>query len=282
MSIQVSKAVPPTTVSIGEKPAEVAPQEAAPVETPTTPESVPAPPKDERMVELERKERAIRAQAKQLAQEKAALEAQKASLAPANKPGAMTAEEWKAQFLQDPTKLGISLDEMASKYLSQPSEEAQKIARLEAKLAEMEQATVKSREEMTAAQQQAYDNALKQIETDARRLIESKPQEFEAISAEGAHKAVVDLIERTYKEENILMSVEEAAQEVENYLLERAVKLAGLTKVRAKTATPAPSQEAPVTKTPNQQQTLTRAISSTQGLSRIERAKLAFQGKLNS
>jgi hypothetical protein len=85
------------------------------------------------------------------------------------------------------------------------------------------------------------------------------------------------------------MTVEEAAQEVENYLLEEALKVQRINKIQQRLKTAAPS--APAAKqTPQpqtQQQTQpreTKTLSNSMGtqgrLSARERAMLAFEGKL--
>lgn len=285
----ISKQVGPSEVLVGERPTEPVESPIRAVEAPVTPEPTPAPKQeqDPRLVELERKERAIRAQAKQLAQEKALIEQLKTASQP--KPGAMTAEEWKAMFLQDPTKLGIDMDVVANKFLTAPSEEAKELAAIKAEMQALRDADKARQEQLEQASKQAYENAKKQIRSEAQRLIETRPQDFETISAMGAHEDVLSLIERTYQEENRLMSVEEAAKEVEDYLLDKAVKYAGLNKVKTKTTPASPAGDAttaPVEpKTQPTQQTLTRALSQSSrpltAAERRQRAIAAFTGSLN-
>lgn len=291
MSYSIAKAeAKPSVISVGQKPTpaplEVVPPAPTSSQAPEqdTPEEKPQ--QDPRIAELERKEKILAAERRKLAQEKAAIEAQKAQLQqPQSKPGAMTADEWKAQFLQDPTKLGIQYDEIAHRFLTQPDERDQVVEQLKSEIQALRQEREAEKEQLTAAQKQAYDNAVKQIDADARRLVESKPQEYELISAEGAHSQIVELIKRTYEEEQVLMSVEEAAQEVENYLLERATRYAGLNKVKSKIAPP-PSEEPTtghkVDQTPTQQKTLTRGLTpSSKPMSARERAIAAFVSAAN-
>lgn len=282
MSHQISRAEKPsnviTTHSLPSDNApgvvDVAPQSIAKLEGTPTP---PPTPQDPRIVELERKERLLAQDRRALAQEKAQLEASRLQAQP--KPGAMTAEEWKAQFLQDPTKLGIDYQTMADKFLTQPTEQDQKFSSMEREIADLKAQNAKAQEEMGNAQKQAYDNALKQIKSDVTLLVAKNPQEYETIQAMGATQAVVDLIERTYKEEQVLMSTPEAAKAVEDYLLETALKYAGLGKVKAKIQ-PAESPVQGQQKTPPSQKTLSHALQGTKTLSPVERAKLAFEGKL--
>lgn len=143
----------------------------------------------------------------------------------------------------------------------------------------------KRAEENQSAQ---YKAAVKQIETDVKSLVSDDPQ-FEMVKATGSIKDVVELIEQTFKDEGYLMTVEDAATQVEEYLIEQAEKLARTKKIQARLA-PKPSEvsaKAPVDKQqpsvkPAQQpqKTLTNAISSSRKLSARERALLAFKGEL--
>jgi hypothetical protein len=181
------------------------------------PKQAPAQ-QDPRMADLERKELLIREEARKLKAEKQALEAAR-SQPPA--PGMMTAEQWKAQFLQDPTLVGIQYQEMADKYLSQPSEQDQATQALQRKIAELESRLEGTTTSIKQAEAQAYESAKRQLLQDTQRLVTTRTQDFEAIAADGAFQPVVDLIEATYKEEGYFMSVEDAAKQVEDYLVAR-------------------------------------------------------------
>lgn len=301
MSYSVSKATPPsneivvkTSNRAGEgaptlplaSPSQAAPEGSqAVLEAPALEEAPKAP--DPRMAELERKERLLAQERRKLAAEKAAFEAARQP-APQTDPNKLTAEEWRARFMEDPSKLGIDVNDVATKVFQQPSEERQLISKLEAELAELKGTITQSQESVTKAQEQAYQNAVAQLSADTKRLITSRPQDFEMIGAEGAHDDVVELIKRTYQEENVLLSVEDAAQSVEEYLTGRAVRLAGLSKVKAKIAPEHPAPEAPghqATKTPPSQQTHTTLTRNLQGStpnkpqSARERAIAAFNAR---
>lgn len=253
-----------------------------------TPMGTPSPTlPDPRIAELERKEKAIAAQRRELQQERDALLLAKAT--PKAPEGTMTAEQWKAKFLEDPSVVGMSYQEMADRYLNQPTEESSKISKLEKEIAALRADRQADADNLTRAQKQAFDNAIKQIAADTKSLVARRPQDFEAVAAEGqsGQDAVVDLIKSTYEQENRLMSIEEAANEVETYLVERALRYAGLNKVKAKTAaveTPA-NTGVKVEKTPTSTQTLTRSMSqaSKSQLSRRERSLAAWNnsGKTN-
>lgn len=252
-------------------------------DAPATPQSTPTAPEqkasDPRLEDLERKEIALRETARKIAAEKAELE----SLRAASKtppPGMMTAEQWREQFMADPTKLGIGYQEMADKYLTQPSEQDQKYQALQAKIAELEGRLGEGSKAMEEAQKRAFDNAVNQMKAETARIIESSPQDFELISAQGQHGAVVELITRTYQEDGVLMSPKEAAEKVEAFLLDRALKVAGLRKVREKTSPPV-AETAEKKTDQSQTQTLSQSMQASRPLTPRERAIAAFNRKLS-
>jgi hypothetical protein len=133
-----------------------------------------------------------------------------------------------------------------------------------------------------ASQQQGYDQAVKQIKADARQLVQSDPDAYEAIRAAGTVNDVVELIEQTFKEDGILMSTEDAANAVEEHLVEEAMKYARLKKTQARmrptTATTTQQESVPGSKQPPK--TLTNAAGAQRPMTSRERAIAAFHNKL--
>ena len=264
------------------------------------PETQPEAPKEDtalskQFAQLARQERALRAKAQ--AQEQAwkakeqAIQAREAELsAKDNKyQDYISRDQLKNDPLAVLTQAGISYDDVVQQVLNQapkdPRVEAT-ISRLEAKIqaleAQNEQATKTYQENQT----QQYQAAVKQIKVDATNLVKSDPN-FEIIRTTGSVNDVVELITQTYEKDGILLSVEEAAQEVENYLMEEATKLTKIEKIKKKLGQVAPVQS-PSTKQPQssksqpQLKTLTNATSGSRQLSARERALLAFKGELKS
>ena len=159
------------------------------------------------------------------------------------------------------------------------------IQKLEAKIEQLENEAKLSKTSQVEQQQQAYQAAIKQIGRDAQDLVNSDP-EFETIKALGQTKEVVKLIERTYAKDGIVLSVEEAAKEVEAELVERSLKAAELRKVKERQAALNRSKNNAETKPQGTQQqqmkTLTNANSSTRPLTARERAIAAMEGRLKS
>lgn len=277
----------------------------------TTSPQVPVPSLDEsktqpedpvlsrQFAQLSRQEKALRAKAQQQEQaykvKEQALLAREAELAKQEaqyKTGYIPKETLKNNPLQALIEAEVSYDELTQQILnnSNPIDPRLQstISKLEAKIQSLEKAAEEAQTTSKSATQAQYDSAVKQITTDVQNLVKTDPQ-YETIRATNSAKDVVDLIVRTYNEDGVLLSVEEAADEVENHILEEAVKLSRLSKVTkrmqtvAPTQTPKPQATQPAQSKPSTQaqpmKTLTNASASTRPLTSKERAMLAFKGE---
>lgn len=160
----------------------------------------------------------------------------------------------------------------------------QEINTLKATIAKLEAANEASRKASEQASQDQYQAAVRQITTDVNTLVKTDPA-YEAIRTTRSQKDVVELIEETFKSEGRLMSVEEAAQEVEDYLSEQLSEYATkINKIRARFEPKNPvKQEAQPEQQaqPKQPQmrTLTNDKGTTRRLSARERAIAVMEGK---
>lgn len=257
------------------------------------------PAAEERFQKLARQERALRAKAQQqeqaFKQREAELKAREEALN-ANKPQSLDMSKYierdriKADALAALEEIGVTYDEVTQQAINrQPTDPRvmSTIQKLEAKIAQLEEANQNSQKTYAEQQQAQYKAAVQQITVDAKNLIKSDPVTYEAIAKTGSVKDVVDLIERTFEKDGIVLSVEEAAQEVENYLVEEAAGLyTKIDKLKKRIAQNSASssqtgvkQQATQQK-PQQMKTLTNATASTRQLSAKERAILAFKGEL--
>jgi hypothetical protein len=248
------------------------------------------------LLALARRERALRAKAQQQEQafkaREAALAAKEAELSAKGNQyneGYITKDKLKSNPLLALQEAGLSYDDVVQAALNQQSMDPRveaTISKLEAKIRSLEEANETSSKNMTAQQQAQYDAAVKQIRTDAKKLVYTDPN-LETVKATNSVSDVVELIEETYKKDGILLSVEEAAQMVEDYLVEEALKLTKISKIKNKLSQPAQAGKAQVQqrqppKQPQPMKTLTNANSSGRQLSAKERAILAFRGELKS
>lgn len=270
-------------------------QEDTPTSEPQKPAEDPAI--SRQFAQLARQERALRAQKQQQDQahkaKEAELAAREAALQPVKQDlsNYVSIDQLKRDAYGTLAKLGVSYDEYTQQALThQPvnPQVQQHIEALEAKLAKLEAFNETSSKTYAEQQQAQYQAAVKQIESDVLQLVKADPTTYEVIAktGRGAIKEVVKLIEETYNKDGILMTAEEAAQEVEDYMTEKSFKtLSQIDKIKKRMNQANASQKTSDVKTqasPKQQQmkTLTNATSSTRQLSAKERAILAFKGEL--
>lgn len=284
-----------------EEPQEVVPgQTDVPVETPPIEAPAEDPALSRQFAQLARQEKALRLKAQQQDQaikaREQAIEAREAAAAAKDnqyKSGYIQADRLKADPLSVLAEAGLSYDQLTEQLLNQvptdPRMQAH-IAKLEARIEELSAKSESTEKTYKEQQTQAYQAAVRQIEMDVKSLVNSNP-EFETIKHTGSAKDVVDLITETYDKDGVLLTVEEAAQEVENYLMEQALKLTKIEKIKkqmaqgnANSPSNAPGKIAGKSNEQQQQpmKTLTNAASSSRQLSAKERAILAFKGELKS
>lgn len=289
----INEAAPEAASAQDASPAAEAAEEPKEATQPETQEE----PLSQQYAVLARKEKALRAKEASFKAREAALAAKEAELTssqptqtPLDTTKYVSIEELKRNALGILQKHGVSYDDVFQQALQAQSPEFQAMRQMreeiDAKLAELEDKQAKVSKTFEESQTAAYQSALKQIKTDATALV-TNDAAYETVKEMGAVQDVVDLIEKTFQEDGVLLTVEEAAAQVEEHLVEEALKLAKLQKIQArlKPATPAPTQ-AQQTATPAKQQapakqmtTLSNTVSTTRQLSARERALLAFKGE---
>lgn len=257
--------------------------------------ATPASPLSSQYAILARKEKALRAkvqaQEQQLREREQAIKAREESFS-------TTSQQSKSDFiskdqlLADPfsvlSELGLSYDQLTQLAINAPKQEdiarQQYERKLEAEIKSIREEQEKTKKAYEDQQTQAYKQTLSNLHNEVRGLVTADPS-FETIKATNSTQDVVDLMERTFNQEGILMSVQEAAEEVENYLVEEALKIARLGKIQSRLA-PKPSAPKPATTTTTQQQqssqqqirTLTNSVNSTaQKLSPRDRAMAMWE-----
>lgn len=245
----------------------------------------PEEPLSAQFAQLARKEKAIRAKVQELKAKEAAIAAKDAEYAAKD-------TEYKSKYIsrdaitQDPwsvlADLGVTYDQLTQQALStvqqDPATKAY-LAKLEAKIQQLEQDNAGTKKTFQDNQNQQYNQAVNQIRSETKALVASDPA-YETIRETNSVDDVVDLIEQTFKKDGVLLTVEEAAQEVENHLVDEALKIARIKKIQLKLAPQETKQPLQKQQQP-QAKTLTNAMGASRQMSAKERAILAFQGKLN-
>lgn len=276
------------TVETAEAPSEEVPKaESKPKEDPAL---------SRQFAQLARQERALRAKAAQqdqaLKAREAAIQAREAEISSKSQQyqdGYISKDRLLRDTLGTLAEAGINYEEITRQAMNQTARDPRMEAmvdELKAEIKTLKQANETSQKTYNEQQQQAYQAAVKQIRQDAVSLVKADPIAYEAIAKTGSVKDVVDLITQTYDKDGVLLTVEEAAQEVENYLIDQGVNTLGrIDKIKKKLGMNA-SSSAQKTQTPSPtkqtqpMKTLTNATSSTRPLSARERAILAFGNKL--
>lgn len=151
----------------------------------------------------------------------------------------------KSRLKEDPLSVlmdeGISYDSLSEMMLQNPGLNDPTTRTLLNKIKALEERYSNSEKSRQEEQQNQYKKAIEQIGQDVKHLVDKDP-EFESIKESQAYDAVVELIEQTFNTEGRLMSVAEAAKEVENHLVEQAFKMSQWKKVQARMQ---PKVEAP-------------------------------------
>lgn len=182
-------------------------------------------------------------------------------------------------------ELGLDYNKLTEMLLNSPNMNDPTIRALMQKVKSIEDRQSQAQKQSEEAAQKQYADALKQIGSEIKLLVASSA-DFEMIKETGMEEAVLELIEQTYNSEGSLMDIGDACKQVEEHLLVEAEKIARTKKLQSRLA-PKAEAIAPDAKSPQAQitKTLTNAVSNTpskrlSNKERIERAKLAFYGKL--
>lgn len=244
-------------------------------------------------VQLERKEKALRAHAQALKAREDAIKAKEAALAaPAQTPQEkfdaskyIPIEEFKKNPWKYTQEAGVTYDDLTQQALNAPSHEATQLMsvvdELKAEIKALRDGQDGMKKGQEDAAQAAYKQAVDQIRTEVNQLV-GNGEEFEAIKATGSQADVVELIEKTFKEDGYVMDVDTAAKQVEEYLAEEAYRLSQLKKIQARLKPKTQEELSANTKSQNsneqpQIKTLSNAMSTSRQLSARERALAAAQ-----
>jgi len=237
-------------------------------------------PSSERFAQLARKEKSLRAQARQLQEQQKSIQEQLSK----------SQSEWQNRIKSDPltvlAEAGLNHDDIANIILNSKPEDIE-LKRIKSELQSLKSNQQEQFTKIQESQKAAYEQAVKQVSREVQNLVNGN-EAYETIRATKSYDAVVELIKQTYNEDGVLLSAEEASDMVEEYLTDEAMSLAKLKKIQSKLAPQEPQE--PVQKTQSNQKpqittkTLTNSVTtSSKPLSakdRRERAIAAFKGQL--
>ncbi len=206
--------------------------EAAPAGEATTTETAPAEAPDDpqfaaKFAALARDERKTREGRESLKRDKAAMVEAQAELQAFKEMQAAAKDNPALMFEQ----FGVKPEDLIKSALAageEPTAESQ-IAGLTTKLAAMETANTAAAAEATKATEQA---TVKKYEADIVNYLKSEPEKYEAVNMFDAQQDVADLVVLAWQNDGIQLKVEEAAQKIEDYLVEQAQKATKLSKLK--------------------------------------------------
>lgn len=308
------RAIAKMTEAPVQNPNQVSPEEMTAVQPPKAveapsepaPEATPEQTKEETPLStqyaiLARKEKALRLKVQELKAKEEALKSQENAYK-AKEQEYLNKYIPKDRLTQDPLSVlneaGLTYDQLTQLLLARETQPQQTqsmpqndplVKKLEEEIKAIRQAQEDAQKKYVEDQNRAYQEALANMKRETEMLVKDS-SDYELVRELGHTQDVVDLIEKTFKDEGILLSVEQAAREVEDYLVEEALKINRLKKVQSRLTPPtaAPKQEVSQqqqqTVKPNEQptiKTLTNSVSTVGKLSARERAILAFKGELN-
>lgn len=184
---------------------------------------------------------------------------------------------------------GLTPEQVTQVMLNTPKPEDIKFQEMRRELDQLKKQSETAANQTQEQQKRSYEQARGLVSKEVALLVDGNDA-FETIVAMGAQDAVVQLIEDTLNdpEQGYMMSAEDAAKAVEEYLVEKTLSYAKLKKVQAKLGTPLEEAQQQVQEKKPQSQTLSHSLkqqSSAQPMTQAEkrqRAILAFQGKLTT
>lgn len=228
-------------------------------------------PIDPQLAALAKQRRALQVKERELADKEKAI----ASMQPKNG-GEELIARLKSKPLSVLQEYGVTYDQLTEAILANSDGNDPKIQELEAKIKALEQGIDNK---LLTRDQHAEQQVLIELLAEAE-LLAKEGDDFSLIrdEDESAYREVLTRIYNTYKKEGTVRDVKTVMAEVENELLEKRYKLASHAKVQSRFAPIAqPSQ--PMQRQ-NYMRTLTNRDSTSLGLSRKDRALMAFNGTL--
>lgn len=230
---------------------------------------------------LARKEKALRLEAQKIKLERENVRAERDKLKSSDY---VPKDRLTKETLQVLAEAGLSQDQIAQLLLNNPTPIAPKdptISKLEAQVAELMDKLSKTETDFKDNQTKSYDQAVNQIRNDVKLMVDSDPS-YETIKARNLQESVVKHIERTFHEDGVMLTNEQAAGEVEEALREETKRLTSLSYMKPEPVPQATKQEIPMKQQPVRTLTHDMVSSSnkpSQGAKqKRERAILLFKG----
>lgn len=194
-------------------------------------------PNEARLAHLAKQQKAIRAEQARVKSDREQFKAEREQFAKERQEAEET-RAWRTRLSKGDfealTEAGVTKDQLTNYLVNQPNPTDREILALKSELDLIKEKQGSTEKAMAEKTQRDYDQAVKQITNETTLLVSGNPEKYELIQANGAADAVVELIKQTFDSENHILSVEDACNEVEEYLFEESIKLMSLKKIKSK------------------------------------------------
>lgn len=229
-------------------------------ETPTT----PAVPQNEPSQDIwAKKERALQKQRHELSQQRKAWEAEQAQIKQKYESEYIPKSKLSEDPLSTLLESGLTMEKLTELVLTGHNSQDPTVRALRSEIKAIKDQQLDAQRKQEEQVKQQYDQAVNQIKNEVKSLVDSNPS-YETIKQTGMQDAVLELITQTFESEGYLMDVEEAAKQVEDHLVDEAVKMASLNKVQTRLKPqPTPEEAAPEQNSQAGIKTLTNKMTQT-------------------
>lgn len=193
----------------------------------------------------------------------------------------------KSRLQEDPlsvlSEMGYDTQKLSEMLLNAPNANDPTVRMFQSKIKALEEKQAAADRRAEEAVKGQFEQAKKQIANEAKLLVDGSA-DYETIKSAGMHDAVTELILQTFEQSGVLMDVSEAAQQVEEHLINEGLKFAKLGKIQKRMQPTEPAQAAAATsqgmKTITQNMTQPQSGKSMTPAERRARAVAAFNGQL--
>lgn len=252
----------------------------AAVTAPQAPETEQAAP-NQQMAAFAQKERQLRKMQMEMQAEKAKWETEATKYQTDYLP--------KSRLMEDPlsvlSEMGYDSEKLSQLLLNAPNANDPTVRMFQSKIKALEEKQLAADRRAEEATRGQFEQAKKQIANEAKLLVDGSA-DYETIKSAGMHDAVTELILQTFEKEGVLMDVAQAAQQVEEHLINEGMKFAKISKVQQRMQPAEPAQKQPGMSQQPQIKTITQNLtqpSSGKSMTNAERrarAMAAFHGTL--
>lgn len=154
----------------------------------------------------------------------------------------------RSRLAEDPIsvlqEMNLDYNKLSEQFSKQPNALDPQFLQMQQRIKELEEAQNQTKNEFKENQSQQYKQAINQLKNEVTSLVETD-ESFETIKETNHQDAVVELIAQTFQSTGKLLTVKDAAREVEDYLLDEALKMMNLKKIKAKLSPPPAAVQTP-------------------------------------